>query len=144
MSKDRPVYLAGPMSGRPMFNFPMFDAVAAMLRAQGWAVVSPAELDSPAIREAAMASSDGAPMGNVDGEAVTWGMFLARDVAVVADQSAGVMLLPGWEESRGAKLEAFTALQCYLPIWEWLPARCEARDRTPKEIMDRIASGVGF
>lgn len=43
-------YLAGPMSNIPQFNFPAFDDAAADLRARGWDIVSPAELDRPEVR----------------------------------------------------------------------------------------------
>ncbi len=101
-------YLAGPMSGYPQFNFPMFDAVAKGLRSLGFDVISPAELDDPQTRLEALASSDGNPIG-VHG---TWGDFLARDVKIVADQVQGIILLPHWEKSRGARLEAFVGILC--------------------------------
>jgi len=37
------LYLAGPMSGLPQHNFPLFNRVAAHLRARGHAVFNPAE-----------------------------------------------------------------------------------------------------
>lgn len=102
-------YLAGPMTGIPQFNFPLFHKAAAELRANGYDIVSPAELDSPAVAKAAMASTDGAlGSGVIAGE--TWGEILARDVQVVADKVDGVVFLPNWHKSRGAKLEAFVGL----------------------------------
>ena len=41
----RACYLAGPMRSVPEFNYPAFMAAAAQLRAAGWAVFNPAELD---------------------------------------------------------------------------------------------------
>lgn len=101
-------YLAGPMTGIPQFNFPLFDRVAAELRDAGWDIVSPAELDDPDTRAAALASPDGAPGdSSLNGE--TWADFLARDVKLIADAVDAVILLPGWEASKGARLEAFVA-----------------------------------
>lgn len=37
------IYIAGPMTGLPEWNFPAFHAAAARLRARGWEVVNPAE-----------------------------------------------------------------------------------------------------
>lgn len=102
-------YLAGPMSGLPQFNFPAFYAAAKVLRDTGLEIVSPAELDDAEDKGAAMSSPDGDP----DNRAIvkkTWGDFLARDVKLIADQCDGIIFLPGWEKSRGARLEAFTAL----------------------------------
>lgn len=106
-------YLAGPMTGLPQFNFPAFHAAAAALRADGHDVISPAEMDSPAVQAAAITSTDGSldANGKIAGE--TWGEILARDVRVIADTVDGVVFLPDWHKSRGARLEAFVALLSY-------------------------------
>lgn len=109
------IYIAGPMSGIPQFNIPAFDAAAARLRAVGYDAVSPAELDDPKTRKAALDSPDGEIKDTLNGE--TWGDFLARDVKLVADSIDAVALLPGWEDSRGAQLEVFVARLCGLPIF---------------------------
>lgn len=103
------VYVAGPMTGIPAFNFPAFHAAAAELRAKGHEVVSPAEMDSADSQAAAEASPDGSPgSGSANGE--TWGDFLARDVKLMADSGIeAVYVLPGWDHSRGARLETFAA-----------------------------------
>lgn len=101
-------YLAGPMSGVPQFNIPAFDAAAKVLRDAGCKIISPAELDAPEIRLQYLASSSGANLPNTP----TWGTFLSRDVKIVADEVRGLVLLPGWEKSRGARLEAYVGLLC--------------------------------
>lgn len=101
-------YLAGPMSGIPQFNFPMFQAAAKELREHGYDIVSPAELDDPETYANAMASPD----GDAAKQGRSWGDFLARDVKIVADQVQGVIVLPGWQTSRGARLEVFVAQLC--------------------------------
>lgn len=102
-------YLAGPMTGIPQFNYPAFDAAAAQLRSDGYDIVSPAEMDDEKTRAAAMASPDGKPgLGSTNGE--TWGDFLARDVKLIADTVDGIICLPGWEGSKGARLEVFVGL----------------------------------
>lgn len=111
-------YLAGPMTGRPQFNFPLFERVSAALREQGYTVISPAELDSPAVQKAAMESDDGAQVdGGLAGE--TWGDMLARDVKLLADECGGIVLLPGWGDSKGARLEAFVSLLCDNQFARW-------------------------
>lgn len=102
-------YLAGPMTGIPQFNYPAFDKASALLRSQGFDIVSPAEMDDEKTRAAAMASVDGRPgSGSTNGE--TWGDFLARDVKLIADQVGGIIFLDGWFKSKGARLEAFVGL----------------------------------
>lgn len=105
----RTYYLAGPMSGLPANNIPAFDAAAAFLRNDlGLCIVSPAELDDPAVREASLNNE---PLNK------TWGDFLSRDLKIVADQVQGIILLPGWERSRGARLEAYCGVLCKHTFW---------------------------
>jgi hypothetical protein len=113
----RRVYVAGPMTGYPQFNFPAFDAATRVLRDRGYDVVSPHELDSPTHRKAAEASPDGdvGAYGVATGE--TWGDLLARDVKLLADDGIReVRVLPGWQHSRGARLETFVGYLCGLPV----------------------------
>lgn len=105
MSSREKWYIAGPMSGIPQCNIPYFDRWAAALRADGLQIVSPAELDDPKFREACLRAKDGTlPPGE------TWGSLLARDIKLIADGVTGIILLPGWQKSRGARLEAFVGL----------------------------------
>jgi hypothetical protein len=98
------------MSGIPQFNFPEFYRVAALLRSQGWEIVSPAELDDQEDKGAALLSKD----GDVKDRTVvkkTWGDFLARDVKLIADEGIeAIIFLPNWSSSKGAKLEATVGL----------------------------------
>lgn len=98
------VYLAGPMSGYPAFNFPAFRAATEQLRKLGWEVVSPAEEDhKSSVGVIAEASKNGDPKDLPE----TWGQILARDVQLLADTGIqGIVFLPGWTDSRGARLEA--------------------------------------
>jgi hypothetical protein len=111
------IYVAGPMTGLPKFNVPAFDRQAGRLRRNGYTVVSPAELDSPTIREALLASPDGTPTAYTS-QGETWADFLARDVKLIGDVIDAICVLPGWSKSRGARLEVFVALLCGKPILE--------------------------
>ena len=116
------VYLAGPMTGYPQFNFPAFEAAAAALRSSGIAVISPAEVDDDtAVGTAARNSTDGKLDANGKLAGQTWGDLLARDVKIVADQVSGVALLPGWERSKGAKLEVTVALLAGKSVYLYHP-----------------------
>lgn len=110
LSTSKRYYLAGPMSGIPQFNFPLFYAVTAELRASGYDIVSPAELDDQEDAGCAMASPDGDPTNRVHMASKTWADYLARDVKLIADEVQGIIFLPHWCRSRGAKLEAFVGL----------------------------------
>lgn len=102
------LYLAGPMSNYPQFNYPAFFEAAKYLRDAGYTVHSPAEMDSPEVLAKILASPD----GKLDRNLPSWGDFLSKDVKVVADEVNGVVVLPGWEKSRGARLEVFVAKLC--------------------------------
>ncbi len=104
-------YLAGPMTGIPYDNLPLFEHAAADLRANGLDIISPAELDSPAARDAVMADPTGKTTFN-DAAGTTWGNALARDVELITDSVDGIIFLDGWQASRGARLEAFVGILC--------------------------------
>lgn len=106
----KPLYLAGPMTGIPRFNFPAFEEATQRLRAAGHLITSPHENDTPAVQAAAWASPDGKLDANHQIAGETWGDILARDVKLVADCVRGIVFLPGWSKSRGARLEAFVGL----------------------------------
>lgn len=112
-------YIAGPMSGRPQFNVPMFDRIAAALRADGYTVISPAELDSPEMRRLCLASTTG-DYADLKSAGESWPEVLARDVKLIGDKVDGIIVLPGWEKSRGARLECFVGLLCrkYFAVWD--------------------------
>lgn len=92
------VYLLGPMTGIPEFNFPAFKAAADELRARGFDVLSPAEMDEAE-------GFEPSPTGD-DQAAEQYAQFLARDIQKIAEAGvdAGVAL-PGWERSGGANTE---------------------------------------
>lgn len=108
------IYIAGPMTHRPQFNFPAFDALADRLRAIGMTVVSPAELDDTVDRARAMASPDGAPMHYTYGK--THADFLARDLKIIAEEVDAICVLPGWADSTGARIETFIGFAYGKPI----------------------------
>ena len=108
------VYIAGPMSNHPQFNIPAFDALAQKLRGvvegagpdRAFTVVSPAELDGETARGILLRSTTGSPSDYPPG--MTWGDFLSRDVKLISDGGIdAIVVLPGWETSRGARLETF-------------------------------------
>ena len=87
------LYLCGPMTGLPESNYPAFNRAAAELRAMGYDVRNPAELEAPL----AWARRRGV-------ESVSRGDWMREALALML-QCDSLCLLPGWEESRGARLE---------------------------------------
>jgi len=126
-------YIAGPMSGIPQYNFPAFFSAANMLREQGYEVVCPAEMDDEEDKGLAMTSPDG--MGFTK---KTWGDFLKRDVKLIADEVDGVVVLPRWFNSRGARLEVFVALTVQKPVFQLE----EMTEMTPETLMRVISKFI--
>jgi hypothetical protein len=93
------LYVSGPMTGMPDLNFPAFNEAARLLRAAGYTVTNPAELDA---QDA--------------GKTLTWEQYMRRDIKALMDCD-GVALLPGWTESRGANLEVEIARPLKMAIW---------------------------
>ena len=101
IERRREVYVAGPMRGHKLFNFPAFDKASAALRAQGWEVFSPAEHDrssgfDPSIEDMNAQHFDVT-------EAFRW------DIQTLLHVDA-VYFLRGWEASQGANTEHTVAL----------------------------------
>lgn len=93
------IYLSGPMTGYPEFNYPLFHRVAALLREEGHRVYNPAEFkhDEPAfpIRKA-----------------------FAEYSAFICLEADMIVLLPGWEKSLGVSAELALAKNCGLVVRE--------------------------
>lgn len=94
-ARTRRIYIAGPMSGIEDHNFPAFNAQADILRKEGWTVLNPAD------------------HGVVEG--AEWGDYLRHDLAGLVTCEA-IYLLPGWESSKGARLEVTVAEQLGLKV----------------------------
>ncbi|AJW97579.1 hypothetical protein BM43_3190 [Burkholderia gladioli] len=90
------LYLAGPMTGIPDLNFPLFHAEASRLRGLGFEIVNPAEINADKSR--------------------CWRDCMKADIRelVLCD---GIVMLPDWERSKGARLEHHIALTLSLPIF---------------------------
>lgn len=109
-------YLAGKMSGIPAFNFPMFDLYAKTLRENGYTIVNPAELDHEEGRKAALASTDGDPSHPLTD---IWLECLRRDLDyVLHDNCIGVLAMPGWVDSAGARWETDAAQRARKEVCE--------------------------
>lgn len=98
------VYLSGPMTGYPRWNFDAFEAGAVALRSLGLTVLSPHEKDLDAGFDP-----------NSDGEGFDLRAALAWDVEAVAKSDA-VVVLPGWEDSPGCAIEVTVAEALGKPV----------------------------
>lgn len=98
------LYLAGPMRGIPLFNFPAFEAAALSLRLRGHTVWSPAEHDI---------EQDGFDPAKDEAQPLSY--YMERDLPEVCKCDA-LAMLPGWEKSKGATLEVMVGRKLGKPI----------------------------
>lgn len=102
------------MRGYKLLNFPAFDSAAFDLRSQGIEVVSPADLDRAAGFD---------PVNLPDGwdwNALPFPLLHAveRDLSAILKCDA-IHLLPGWQDSRGARAERAVAEWIGLGVFEY-------------------------
>ena len=92
------VYICGPMRGYPDYNFPTFDRAERILRNRGYHPVSPAAMDR------LFEGWGAAPPGDAEFTQSDFKRFILRDLVALMDCDA-ICMLPGWQDSKGAKLE---------------------------------------
>jgi len=145
------VYIAGPMRGKKLYNFPEFDRVGGILKSKGYEVFSPADLD----REHGFDPWE-LPKDH-DWNTVPEGFDLKqaffRDLGAVAECDF-ICLLDGWTDSVGARCEYFAARWLGLrfitesdgmifelgPGWEPAGASVHASE-IPQVVANHVASG---
>lgn len=91
------VYIAGPMTGYPDYNYPAFDAKAREIEEWGHTPVNPTQI------------------GQNEGWSHEDYMRAALTLLLTAD---GVVFLPGFERSKGAMLELTVSTALNMPIVE--------------------------
>ena len=101
------VYLAGPMTGYPHYNLAGFTAGANQLRNAGYEVVTPFECNSVVWRRHHGRDFDPLVDTCDYGDPIL-GEMLLEDLAALRAANL-VAVLPGWEKSKGAKLEVMLA-----------------------------------
>lgn len=79
------LYIAGPMTGLPEFNYPAFNQAEKELKARGYITLNPAS--------------------NVPNNPnPTWLDFMRMSLVQIS-QADGLALLDNWESSKGARIE---------------------------------------
>lgn len=114
--KQLTCYIAGPMRGKPFFNFPAFDAAAETLRKFFVIVFNPADFD----RERGYDPMTLEETADWNDLMVDFNLkeCIQLDVALVLKSDA-LILLPGWEYSIGVCGEIAIATWFKIPIFEW-------------------------
>lgn len=101
------IYLAGPMRGLPYFNHTTFNEYAAALRKLGHEVFNPVESTENLYGAGIYARhpKGDEPEAGIDGRKV---FFL--DLEFICKHAEAIAMLPGWENSKGARAEHAVAI----------------------------------
>jgi len=96
-------YIAGPMRGHENYNFPAFDAARKRGEKLGYNIISPADLD----REAGIDPVNKPGSGEVAERHIK--DIIQRDIDAIMslqpERGDGIAVLPGWQDSTGARAE---------------------------------------
>lgn len=93
------IYISGPMTGIEDFNKKAFNYWANKISFRGHEAVNPATLPTPITPD--------------------WTEYMKQDIKALLDCDA-VLCLPGWQFSRGAKIEINLAVELGLKVFEAL------------------------
>lgn len=96
------IYIAGPMTGYPNFNYDMFHEVEKLLRNKGFSYI-----ENPATHF------------NGD-QGLSWNSYLDAAIEAVM-RSDTIVALPGWHESTGARLEVAIGIAVGMAVYEYVP-----------------------
>ena len=134
MGQGLVVYIAGPMRGHQYFNFPAFDRANEDLLAEGYSVISPADLDREHGFDPMSLPED---YDWLDLQKIDFSLHDAidRDVAALKGSDA-IYLLDGWEQSRGALAEKSLA------EWLGLMVMYETEKPSPEDTEDILEEAL--
>jgi len=96
------IYIAGPMSNLPDFNYAEFQRAANVLSLAGYEVLNPADIDK--VFDI-----------NPGTDPQTWQWYMRKAIGMVLEAEE-LVLLPGWQRSKGATLEHHIARQLQMPV----------------------------
>ena len=129
------VYLSGPMSGYPNFNYDRFNEVALKLRSAGYVVINPAEIQG---------NSDNTTFdegGNSIVDKNDWVDLLSRDLITILEMKVGmIVLLSGWHGSKGAKAELYV---CQEVLGSRVYEYCDYNSESSFRLIEKYVS-IGF
>lgn len=99
------IYIAGPMTGIPNFNYPAFIEASKILRCHGFDVLSPTEHTADEPPESYTAEHP-------------YPYYLRRSLQMMLGCDV-IVMLPQWFMSRGAVLENHIAKELDMPVVEY-------------------------
>ena len=97
-------YISGPMTGYANYNRAAFEEAEKLLLKKLREVINPLKLKDP--------------KGLTGDPEYDWTLYLARDLAIISKKAAFLVMLPGWKNSRGARMEKLFADNLGIPVFE--------------------------
>ena len=105
----RRIYLSGPMSGIPRSEYQRkFREAECILHRHGYGVINPCNVWAcrwPWIYNA---------MEWALGKQLAYAAVLAYDLILLMTRADGIVMLPGWQASRGAQIENYVAMHFWM------------------------------
>lgn len=132
--KQLKLYIAGPMRGIDLFNFPAFFQCAAVLRGLGHIVTNPAEVDM------AMGINPHFPIDHPDQIEFDIEEVLRKDIQLVMRQD-GIVMLDGSLDSTGANIERAVAMMTGVPVYYY---NGSARHEDILQLVEPCELVIGF
>lgn len=105
LPKNPLYYLAGPMTGLPEQNYPAFDEAKHALEEKGLRIASPHDIQ---FKE---------PNGR---GSLPWEVYMKAGLKMMLECD-GIILLPGWVHSHGARVEFDLATKLNLDVYRYVP-----------------------
>lgn len=118
------LYIAGPMTGYPLCNYPAFYAAQERLTRLGYLTVNPAD----------------------SGNAASYRQILKADMLRLLECD-GIALLPGWADSTGARAEVTIGMSLQMDVRPlvWWPSQEALGERTaqlPSKLTEEMIDGL--
>ena len=105
----RRIYISGPMSGiEPREYRRRFREAEAILRRHGYGCINPCRVwpcRFPWLYRL---------MNALMGKRLTYAVILAYDLILLMTRADGIVMLPGWQASRGAQIENYVSMHFWM------------------------------
>ena len=109
MKMKRRIYISGPMTGiEPREYRRRFREAEAILRRHGYGCINPCRVwpcRFPWLFRL---------MNALLGKRLTYAVILAYDLLLLMTRADGIVMLPGWQASRGAQIENYVSMHFWM------------------------------
>lgn len=114
------IYVAGPIANMPSGNRELFREIEEDLKSKGYSPRVPFDIHPLHVRNVECPIG---PLGDQEGFEHTAPCYMRGDIEWMMNSADAVVLIPGWINSSGARVEFITAQACGIPIYFALKGR---------------------